>query len=256
MVNIVEDIITDLDGNAMSNILPQGMQKKFKIERSYLDFFSGLFKGLGSFLYMTSGPLDDKTAFCQSKEMVHNRSRSAVCFEPVPLHFVKDLKNAAGVSINDVIYACLSQAVHDYLKEQDDPVLKAKGTSLLCRTLMPIALPGRKANDKATLLGNRWCFLSADFAVGIEGIMDRLSYVHKSMTNLKQGMLPMFVMGAQNYIAPYLPIAISRGQVFDLFARHSTVFLTFQDLRRPANSLDMKLWVFKWSFPTCSLKSE
>jgi diacylglycerol O-acyltransferase len=224
MVNIVEDIITDLDGNAVSNILPQGMQKKFKIERSYLDLLLGIFKGLGSFLYMTSGPFDDKTAFCQSKEMVHNRSRSAVCFEPIPLHFVKDLKNAAGVSINDVIYTCLSQAVHDYLKEQDDPVLKAKGTSLLCRTLMPMALPGRKGKDKVAILGNRWCFLSADFAVGIEGIMDRLSYVHKSMTKLKQGMLPMFVMGAQNYIAPYLPIAISRGQVFDLFARHSTVF--------------------------------
>ena len=224
MVNIVEDIITDLDGNSVSNILPQGMQKKFKIKRTFLDFILGAFRGLGSFVYMMSGPFDDKTAFCQSKEMVHNRRRRAVCFESVPLHFVKDLKNAAGVSINDIIYTCLSQAIHDYLKEQDDPVLKAKGSSLLCRTLMPMALPGRKAGGKAAILGNRWCFLSADFAVGIEGIMDRLSYVHTSMTKLKQSMLPMFVIGAQNYIAPYLPMVISRGQVFDLFARHSTVF--------------------------------
>jgi diacylglycerol O-acyltransferase / wax synthase len=224
MVNIVEDIITDLDGNSVSNILPQGMQNKFKIKRTFLDFILGVLRGLGSFAYMMSGPFDDKTAFCQSKEMVHNRRRRAVCFESVPLHFVKDLKNAAGVSINDIIYTCLSQAIHDYLKEQDDPVLKAKGSSLLCRTLMPMALPGRKADDKTAILGNRWCFLSADFAVGIEGIMDRLSYVHTSMTKLKQSMLPMFVIGAQNYIAPYLPMAISRGQVFDLFARHSTVF--------------------------------
>ena len=224
MVKIVEDIITDLDGNSVSNILPQGMQKKFKIQRSLLDIFLGVLRGLGSFAYMMSGPFDDKTAFCQSKEMVHNRRRRAVCFESVPLHFVKDLKNAAGVSINDVVYTCLSQAIHDYLKEQDDPLLKAKGTSLLCRTLMPMALPVGKSDDKAAILGNRWCFLSADFAVGIEGIMDRLSYVHKSMTKLKQSMLPMFVIGAQNYIAPYLPMVISRSQVFDLFARHSTVF--------------------------------
>jgi diacylglycerol O-acyltransferase / wax synthase len=224
MVNIVEDIITDMDGKPVSNILPRSMEKKFKIQRSLVDLVSGIFKGVGSFLYMMSGPFDDKTSFGQAVDMVHNRKRRAVCFQPVPLHFVKDLKNAAGVSLNDIIYTCLSQAIHDYLEEQNDAVLKAKGKSLLCRTLMPIAFPGRDGNRKATLLRNRWCFLSADFGVGIDQIMDRLSFVHKSMTKLKQSMLPMVVIASQNYIAPLLPMSFNRGQVFDLFSRHSTVF--------------------------------
>ena len=138
--------------------------------------------------------------------------------------FVKALKRAAGVSLNDVIYTCISQAIHDYLLELDDPVLKEKGASLLCRTLMPIALPRRRTDDKSRVLRNRWCFLSTDFAVGIEGITERLGYIHKTMTKLKQSMVPMIVIGAQNFIAPYLPMAISRSQVFDLFARHSAVF--------------------------------
>lgn len=225
MVNIVEDIITDMDGKPVANILPGSMEKKFKIHRSFVDLVLGIFKGVGSFLYMMSGPFDDKTAFHQAAvDMVHSRKRRAVCFQPVPLHFIKDLKHAAGVSLNDIIYTCLSQAIHDYLDEQHDAVLKAKGKSLLCRALMPMAFPGRDGNDKATLLRNRWCFLSADFGVGIDQIMDRLSFVHKSMTKLKQSMLPMVVIASQNYIAPLLPMSLNRGQVLDLFSRHSTVF--------------------------------
>jgi diacylglycerol O-acyltransferase / wax synthase len=225
MVNIVEDIITDMDGNPVVNILPRSMEKKFKIQRSFFDIALGIFKGVGSFLYMMSGPFDDKTAFHQAGvDMVHSQKRRAVCFQPVPLHFIKDLKHAAGVSLNDIIYTCLSQAIHDYLEEEDDVVLKVKGKSLLCRALMPMAFPGREGSDKATLLRNRWCFLSADFGVGIDQIMDRLSFVHTSMTKLKQSMLPMVVIASQNYIAPLLPMSLNRGQVLDLFSRHSTVF--------------------------------
>jgi diacylglycerol O-acyltransferase len=223
MVHIVEDIMTDMEGNKITNTLPQGLQKKFKIKRTFLDMILETFKALGSFGYMMSGPFDDRTAFSHAK-MVHNRKRKAVCFEPLPLHFIKELKNVAGVSLNDILYTCISQALHDYLKEQDDPVLRAKGKDLLCRTLMAIALPGPSGKDKATLLRNRWCLLSADFAVGIDDILDRLSHVHKSMTKLKQSMLPMMVIGSQNYIAPFLPLSVAQGQVLGLFSRHSVAF--------------------------------
>jgi hypothetical protein len=44
------------------------------------------------------------------------------------------------------------------------------------------------------------------------------------MTKLKQSMLPMVVIASQNHIAPLLPMSLNRGQVLDLFSRHSTVF--------------------------------
>jgi hypothetical protein len=81
MVNIVEDIITDMDGNPVVNILPRSMEKKFKIQRSFFDIALGIFKGVGSFLYMMSGPFDDKTAFHQAGvDMVHSQKRGRFAF--------------------------------------------------------------------------------------------------------------------------------------------------------------------------------
>jgi hypothetical protein len=175
MVNIVEDIITDMDGNPVVNILPRSMEKKFKIQRSFFDIALGIFKGVGSFLYMMSGPFDDKTAFHQAGvDMVHSQKRGRFAFSQCLYTSSRISNMQLEVSLNDIIYTCLSQAIHDYLEEEDDVVLKVKGKSLLCRALMPMAFPGREGSDKATLLRNRWCFLSADFGVGIDQIMDRL----------------------------------------------------------------------------------
>ena len=77
----------------------------------------------------------------------------------MPLAFIKDLKNAANVSVNDVLFACLSQTIHDYLVEQDCPVLKSRGSKVQCRALIPVGIPqpSHVSNDKSQALRNKWC---------------------------------------------------------------------------------------------------
>ena len=79
-------------------------------------------------------------------------------FESVPLDFVKNLKNTAKVSINDVIYTCLGHAIQGYLEAMDCQVYKDKGKGVKCRSLMPVALPlpSEFAKDKVRGLCNRW----------------------------------------------------------------------------------------------------
>jgi len=176
---------------------------------------------------MMKGPYDDKTAFSHSpdQDMIFQPRRKVICFEPVPLDFVKAMKTAANVSLNDVVYTCISQALHDYLMEQDDPALKEKGTDLLCRTLMALAFPPNAEADKATSLRNQWCFVSADFSIGsTDNVLDRLHHVHESLGQLKTSLVPLLVMTSQNYICPILPLSFNRKEVYGLFTRHSTVF--------------------------------
>jgi hypothetical protein len=75
----------------------------------------------------------------------------------MPLDFIKALKNAANVTVNDVLFACLSQTIHDYLVEQECPVLKARGNKLQCRAFMIVGIPPLdEMKDKSLTLRNKW----------------------------------------------------------------------------------------------------
>ena len=76
-------------------------------------------------------------------------------FDRTPLHFIKDLKNAAEISLNDVLLSAWSRAVHEYCEIQECPVLKEKGEKLKYRILMPFGFPN-KSNDPVLALRNTW----------------------------------------------------------------------------------------------------
>ena len=46
----------------------------------------------------------------------HSDKRGAINFPIVPLHFEKNMKSAAGVSVNDIPMMAMSQAINDYCK--------------------------------------------------------------------------------------------------------------------------------------------
>ena len=84
-----------------------------------------------------------------------NRHRKLAVFDTVPLDFIKAIKNAAEVSLNDVLLTTWSRAVHEYCAIQECPVLKEKGEKLLYRILMPFGFP-HKNNDPVSALRNTW----------------------------------------------------------------------------------------------------
>lgn len=89
---------------------------------------------------------------------IHSCKRDFVMLEPMPLDFIKALKDAAGVTINDVLFSCLSQSIHDYLKEQKCPVFGSRGEELQCRALIPVGIPPSDdvVQDKTRILRNKW----------------------------------------------------------------------------------------------------
>jgi len=186
MLHVVEEIITQVDGSPVETILPPGIHKKFRVKVPLLKLIWSSIKAVIEVLTLSITPYDDDTVFSvTNKDMVsllvlqlyrlramrqtsclllpfgikiHTGKRDFVMLEPMPLDFIKDLKNAANVTINDVMFSCLSQTIHDYLEEQKCPVLDARGEELQCRALITVGIPpsAEVAEDKTRVLRNKW----------------------------------------------------------------------------------------------------
>ncbi len=65
-----------------------------------------------------------------------------ISFEKISLKFVKKLKKKANVSLNDILMAALSQAIHDLcVDHQECPVIREMGEKTLCRALILSGFP-------------------------------------------------------------------------------------------------------------------
>lgn len=240
LVKVVQDLFINaktgqpLSSGASSN---PDMSKKFRVKRSVLDWISQSAKALVNVASLPIGRFDDLTVFrgategakhINPKEMFFPAKQAIIPFAPMPLDFVKKLNDAASaeknkkVTVNDMLFTVVSQAMHDYLKEENDHALEAKGEKLGCRTLLPLALPRPMTDDKAESIRNLWCFISCDLSVGSSDVLDRLWKIHESLADLKKGLVPI-VSSLLSRLVVKLPRVISRDQALQLFARHSMV---------------------------------
>lgn len=266
MVNLFEKIITYEDGTPLVSrmSMPAPTSKpsntssppkpKYKPNFSLWSFL----REVWHVLTLSASRFDDPIAFSKhtrktTGQMKHSGNRSCIMFPSVPLDFVKKLKSAAGVTVNDIIMTAVSQAIHDYCISQDCPVLMATASSktsstnsksdnisnpkstIQCRALMPVALPrpSSELNDKALALRNTWCMVSADMGVGCNDIMERLTYIHSKMNDIKTTPRAFVQLWIQNTLPPLLPLSLAQQTVYDVFRRHSLVLTNVPGPDRP-----------------------
>ena len=99
-----------------------------------------------------------------------------------PLQRFKDIKDALGGTVNDVVLTAIGGAMHRLLRERSEPT---RGRTL--RVLVPVSVQaGRDAS-----LGNRVAPAFIDLPVGAMGAKRRLSMVRDGTTHLKDSMMAM-----------------------------------------------------------------
>jgi hypothetical protein len=228
MVALVEQFITYVDGSPTESLLPPGMNKEFNMKKPWHQLILEVLLSTVKVLSMPSSTYDHPTVFSKgyNKGMIHSQNRELVRFMDTPLDFVKEIKNAANVTINDVLYTCLSQAIHEYLVNEKCPVLVQHGSKLQCRALMPVAFPRspEEMQDKEETLRNKWCFVESDLFVGHKDIAERLKLVNSHMMALKTSPLAMVQLKIQNSLPLVLPMGFNRQVVFDTMSKRSVVF--------------------------------
>jgi len=140
--------------------------------------------------------------------------------------FIKNLKNVAGVSFYDVVYTCFCRAIQDYLKLKSCPVFKAKKKNVKCRSLTPVSIPmsADMRTDKARVIENQWVLVSTKLLLGYDDILEQLKAIHKQSNRMKSSPVAKLQLGIQNHVAPLLPYAIAKKNVYGGLWRHSVTF--------------------------------
>jgi diacylglycerol O-acyltransferase len=136
--------------------------------------------------------------------------------EPIALDDVKAIGKALGCSINDVLLACVSGAIGDWLRDQgDDPSAKE------IRAMVPVNL---RPMEEAWKLGNRFGLAPLVLPIGIANPVARVFAVRARMAALKasyQPLLAFAVLAVAGQMAKPVQDAI-----LGLFAKKATAVMT------------------------------
>lgn len=179
LVNAIQKILDDENGNPVTIKLPGAKVREAGAVRPPAPSTFSIVKSFFNIVSLPASPFDTKTSFTPSnqKKIVMNKRRKTLIFPSVKLSFIKDLKNKAGATINDILLTAVTGAVRKYCKQRGDVALEGNAkSSILSRCLMPVALPRSKKimEDPTLALINRWVFLSVPLPMEATTAVERL----------------------------------------------------------------------------------
>jgi hypothetical protein len=224
MIGTMGKILKYPNGSSFSTDIAQKMSGS----KARGDFFKVAIDIIASFFRVLALPLskfDTRIKFIDPNQsnLVMGTKHKVVYFPTMRLSFLKELKNRANVTINDVLMAVTAGAIRRYCLWKGDPTI-APGAQ--CRALIPVAFPrsDKELQDPANALKNKWAFVSANLPIGSESSSDRLSEANKQMKQMKSSPMAFVQLWVQNNILPLMPRSMRQKTALDLFSRHSMVF--------------------------------
>jgi diacylglycerol O-acyltransferase / wax synthase len=195
--------------------------------------FKGLFKGPGGQDWFTAVPLqaarqagqivNDIAAFASMDDDSPTRlkgratpGKSVAWCEPLPLDGVKLVGRVMGVTVNDVLLACVAGAIGNYLRSKGDDI---QGQAI--RAMVPVNL---RPLDQAHKLGNKFGLVPLMLPIGVDHPTRRLYDVHARMQALKGSYQPLLAFGVLAMTGTmFKPL---QDRVLNLYAKKATAVMT------------------------------
>ena len=161
-------------------------------------------------LLLTSG--DQKTVFTGELGV----ERKVTWSESFPLDSIKAVGHSTGTTVNDVVVAALSGALHDYLVRRGSVVDEI-------RAMVPFNL---RALDEPLPreLGNRFGLVFLPLPVGIEDPAERLETVHRRMDAIKhspEGLISYGILGTIGLTPTWV-----EQRLLDVFSSKASAVMT------------------------------
>jgi WS/DGAT/MGAT family acyltransferase len=132
-----------------------------------------------------------------------------------PVQRFKDVKNALGGTVNDVILAVVAGALYKLLRARREPT-----RNRFLRAMVPVSV---RSDAEKMALGNRVSMIFVDLPVGAMGAARRLSLIRKATGDLKESMMAVgaeSIMNLGTWAPPTLHALaarlVSRGRWFNL----------------------------------------
>jgi WS/DGAT/MGAT family acyltransferase len=155
---------------------------------------------------------DEKTVFTGELGL----ERKVTWSDSFPLDSVKAVGHSTGTTVNDVVIAALTGALHRYLAERKSLVPEIR--AMVPFNLRPLDQPLPRE------LGNRFGVVYLPLPVGIEDAHERLAAVHRSMAAIKhtpEGVISYGILGAMGLTPP--PV---EQRLLDVFSSKTTAVIT------------------------------
>lgn len=137
----------------------------------------------------------------------------------VDLSLVKQVKNVAGTTVNDVMVSCLAGALHDYLKRQDESADVTKVEDMWASVPVDI-----RSSTHSVKLKNKFALVFLRLPIVAKNAVDRLLATKQRMDIIKTSAEPL-VTATTVQILMMLPEFISRSLI-DFFSRKMTCVLS------------------------------
>ena len=225
LAKLIPHVFKDVNGQP----LPIG-EKFRRREAGFKPTFRNPFTLLSSFFKVLGTPTtafdtDIGLTIPDKKNITFTGRRCIVRIPTVKLSFIKSIKNAANVTVNDVVMSAVAGAVHRFRCARQDPMMldPLSHCKVRTRALIPVALP-REEGDPIRGLRNKWSFASVSMPVGVKGSLERLHAANATMTALKNSPIVIVQNIVEANLGARLPWTVAKQTAFDTFARHTFVF--------------------------------
>ena len=196
LIGSMSRVFEDLEGKPYSLDIPKNVGGGTNKTLS----FSALWKFITSTIQVITLPLtahDSPVVFTtqdKPKLNMKNKKRKTVHFPVLSLEWVKEVKNKAGVTVNDVLLACTSGAIRRYCAMKRDPLFGANASSSKppqCRALMPVAFPRsqKELSNPAKAMRNYFAMISVPLPMGESSAKTRLESCADTTRALKSSPL-------------------------------------------------------------------
>lgn len=256
MVGAMTKFFENEDGGNFTLDIPEKMTggSKFKYKFGFvIKFFRALFK----VLLLPNSFYDSNITFApeHGPKKVMPKKIINIEFPVLKLDFIKNIKNKASVTVNDVLLSACSGMIKRFSILNNDPSVvnasKSQIMKLRTRALVPVAFPRPKKElqSPATALRNLWSFISVPLVIRENNAKERLMSCAKNTRRLKKSPAAVIQLWLQDKILSLLPTFFTRQTAFDVFSRHSIVF---SNLPGPANIVKLcgeTILGFQISFP-------
>jgi len=248
LVQVFGDVIRDLDGNKIPDAVYQ------KKPRARKNFCAMLYDVLSSFFTVAgvaASPFDTDIPFNDpnKKRLKYSNRRTVVKVPNHDLSYVKAIKNAAGVTVNDVCFAATAGAIRKYCLAMGTAISDMDRAKI--RALLPVAFPRKTPSnqDLAGSLRNKFTMVSSPIPVRLQSCKERLESCAGFFNAMKTSAVAPMALALNDFVNANLPRALCRKTAFDIFARHSVVFSNVPGPAQPVTIAGSELEGVQMVFP-------
>ena len=209
-----------------------------------------LVTSLFSVLYIALSPYDADTAFSPAGKptlAMTSRPRKIVLIPTMRLSFIKKIKDAAKVTINDILMAAMTGTIRKFCQLGKDDGTKP----LQMRALVPVAFPRPVTDltDSARAMRNKWAFASIPMPLSKSSARERLNACVEASLTIKKSAIVGVQLLVQSYLLPLLPPFLQKKTAHDVFSRHTFVFSNLPGPATPCYLCQQRLVGLQAIFP-------